>query len=107
MTARIKKGDKVKIISGDNKGTTATVEAVLVKKNAALLEGIGASKRQVKPSRLNPMGGTKDIHVAVPLSKLALVTDVKTAKTSRVGYGKNADGTKVRLARQANNKEIK
>lgn len=107
MANRITKGDKVKIIAGNQKGTTATVEAVLVKKNAALLEGIGVKQRQMKPSRLNPMGGSKSIHVPVPLSKLALVTDAKTGKTSRVGYSKNADGAKVRLARQANNKEIK
>jgi large subunit ribosomal protein L24 len=107
MAQRIHKGDKVKIISGDHKGTTATVQSVLVKKNAALLEGIGEKKRQMKPSRLNPMGGVKEVHTPVPLSKLALVTDAKTGKTSRVGYSKNADGAKVRLARQANNKEIK
>ena len=80
MPARIKKGDTVKIISGDNKGTTAKVEAVLVKKNAALLEGIGVSTRQMKPSRLNPMGGTKNVHTPVALSKLAPVTDSKPAK---------------------------
>lgn len=107
MAQRIQKGDKVKIMSGDHKGTTATVQAVLAKKNAALLEGIGVKKRQVKPTRINPMGGTREIHTPVPLSKLALVTDAKTGKTSRVGYSKNADGAKVRLARQANNKEIK
>jgi large subunit ribosomal protein L24 len=107
MAQRIQKGDKVKVISGDHKGTTAAVVAVLTKKNAALLEGIGVKKRQVKPSRLNPMGGTREIHTPVPLSKLALVTDAKTGKTSRVGHSKNADGAKVRLARQANNKEIK
>lgn len=107
MAQRIQKGDKVKVISGDHKGTTATVQVVLAKKNAALLEGIGVKKRQVKPTRINPMGGTRDIHTPVPLSKLALVTDAKTGKTSRVGYNKNADGAKVRLARQANNKEIK
>lgn len=107
MTARIKKGDTVKIIAGSNKGATAKVEAVLVKKNAALLEGIGVTTRQMKPSRINPVGGSKNIHTPVELSKLALVTDVKTSKTSRVGYSKNADGAKVRLARQANNKEIK
>lgn len=107
MASRIKKGDKVKIISGNLKGTTATVEAVLVKKNAALLEGVGTSTRQVKPTQLNPMGGTKNVHTPVSLSKLALVIDDKTGKSSRVGYGKNADGAKVRLARQAKNKEIK
>jgi large subunit ribosomal protein L24 len=107
MAARIKKGDKVKIIAGSLKGTTAVVESVLVKKNAALLEGVGTATRQMKPSRLNPMGGSKTIHTPVDLSKLALVIDEKTSKTSRVGHSKNADGAKVRVARQAKNKEIK
>ncbi len=88
MPARIKKGDTVRIISGDHKGTTATVEAVLVKKNAALLEGIGVSTRQMKPSRLNPMGGSKDVHTPIPLSKLAPATKAtkkpaKAAKTTK------------------------
>lgn len=107
MTQRIQKDDIVKIISGDNKGTTGKVLAVLTKKKAVLIEGIGTKHRHVKPSQLNPRGGSKDIHVATPLHKVALVIDEKTSKTSRVGYIKNADGAKVRLARQAKNKEIK
>jgi len=107
MAQRIQKDDVVKIISGDNKGTTGKVLAVLPKKNAALVEGVGTKHRHVKPSQMNPRGGNKDIHVPTPLHKLALVTDAKTAAITRVGYGKNADGTKVRLARQSNNKEIK
>lgn len=105
--ARILKGDTVKIISGDNKGTTGAVLSVLPRQNAALVEGVGTRTRKVKPTQLNPRGGTKDIHVPVPLSKLALVTDAKAGSTSRVGYKTNADGAKVRVARQAKNKEIK
>lgn len=105
--SRIIKGDTVKIISGDQKGTTGKVVAVLTAKNAALIEGVGTRSRKVKPTQLNPTGGTKDIHVPVPLSKLALVIDAKAGKTSRVGYKTNADGAKVRVARQAKNKEIK
>ena len=104
---RIKKGDTVKVISGADKGTTAKVVTVLASKNAVLLEGIGQKHRHVKPNQLNPRGGSKDIHVAMPLSKVALVIDEKTGKTSRVGYVKNADGTTTRVARQANSKEIK
>lgn len=107
MTRRIQKDDLVKIISGDKKGTTGKVLSVLTKKNAVLIEGVGTKHRHVKPSQLNPRGGSKDIHVATPLHKVALVIDEKTSKTSRIGYVKNADGTKVRLARQAKNKEIK
>ena len=107
MARRIQKDDIVKIISGAKKGTTGKVLVVLPKKNGALVEGIGTKHRHVKPSQLNPRGGSKDIHVPTPLHKLALVIDEKSATTSRVGYVKNADGAKVRLARQAKNKEIK
>lgn len=107
MTKRIQKDDLVKIISGSNKGTTGKVLAVLHKKNAALIEGVGTKHRHVKPSQLNPRGGSKDIHVPTPLHKLALVVDDKAGKTSRIGYTKSAEGTKVRVARQLKNKEIK
>ncbi len=107
MPARIKKGDLVKIIAGADKGTTAKVLTVLAAKNAVLLEGIGQKHRHIKPSQLNPRGGSKDIHVPTPLAKVALVIDEKTGKTSRVGYVKNADNGTTRVARQANSKEIK
>jgi large subunit ribosomal protein L24 len=103
---RIKKDDIVKIISGSNKGTTGKVLRVLTKENAVLIEGIGTKTRNVKPSQLNPRGGTKDIHVPTPLHKVALVVDQKAGTTSRIGYT-TTDGKKVRVARQAKNKEIK
>ncbi|UTX51695.1 50S ribosomal protein L24 [Candidatus Saccharibacteria bacterium TM7i] len=69
---RITKGDTVKVISGDHKGTTAKVLAVLTRKNAVLLEGIGQKHRHIKPNMLNPRGGSKDIHIPMPLSKVTL-----------------------------------
>lgn len=107
MARRIQKNDIVKMISGSHKGTTGKVLAVLPNKNAVLVEGLGVKHRKVKPSRLQPTGGHKDIHVPTPLHKVALVVDEKTTKTSRVGYSKSAYGAKIRLARQLKNKEIK
>lgn len=107
MSARIRKDDIVKIISGPHKGTTGKIVKVLPKQQAALVEGLGVKHRKLKPSQLNPTGGHKDIHVSTPLHKLALVIDEKSAKTSRVGYTKNADGVTTRVARQNKNKEIK
>lgn len=104
MATRIRKDDIVKIIAGDNKGTTGKVLAVTTA--GVLVEGVGLKTRNVKPSQLNPRGGKKDIHVAVPAHKVALVADEKTAKTSRVGY-KVTEGVKTRVARQLKNKEIK
>ena len=106
MAQRIHTGDTVKIISGANKGTTGKVLAVYPSSNSALIEGVGLGHRHIKPNQLNPRGGKKDIHVPVSLSKLALIVDEKSGKTSRVGYEIN-DGAKVRVARQLKNKEIK
>jgi len=103
--ARIIKGDTVKIISGAQKGTTGKVLAVT--SDGVRIEGVGQKHRHIKPNQLNPRGGSKDIHVAVPLHKVALVIDEKSGKTSRVGYVKDVDGTTTRVARQANSKEIK
>jgi large subunit ribosomal protein L24 len=107
MAQRIQKNDMVKIISGANKGTTGKVIAVLPKKGGVLIENLGVKHRKTKPTQLQPTGGHKDIHVPVSLHKVALVIDEKAGTTSRIGYNKSADGAKVRLARQAKNKEIK
>lgn len=104
---RIRKDDTVKIIAGANKGTTGKVVKVNTKDATVLVEGVGVGHRHVKPSQLNPRGGKKDIHVPIDISKVALVVDEKTSKTSRVGLVKNADGAKVRVARSLKNKEIK
>lgn len=106
MANRIKKGDSVKIISGADKGTTGKVLAVLPKKDVALIEGVGNKVRHIRPNQLNPQGGKRDIQVPVELSKVALVVDEKSSKTSRIGY-KVTESGKVRVAKQAKNKEIK
>lgn len=104
---KIRTNDMVKIISGPHKGKTAKVVSVQPKDNSVKLEGIGLRKRFVKPNALNTQGGTKEIHVAMPVHKVALVHPTDAGKTTRVGYEVKKDGTKVRVARQAANKEIK
>ncbi len=105
--ARIRKGDTVKIISGSNKGTTGKVVGVDTKEQTVQIEGVGQRHVHLKPSQLHPRGGHKDIHVGLPIGKVALVVDEKSGKTSRVGFVANADGGKTRVARALNNKEIK
>lgn len=104
---KIKTGDLVKVIAGAHKGKTAKVVSVHPQKNAVKLEGIGERKRFVKPNTVNPQGGTKDIHVAMDVSKVALVHPTDAKKTTRVGYVVKKDGAKVRVATQAAKKEIK
>lgn len=104
---KIRLNDTVKIISGAHKGKTAKVVSVQPKSHTVKLEGIGVRKRFVKPTAVNPQGGSKEIHVAMPVSKVALVSPTDNKKTTRVGFEVKKDGSKVRIAKQAGNKEIK
>ncbi|EDK72881.1 ribosomal protein L24 [candidate division TM7 genomosp. GTL1] len=104
---KIKKNDLVMVRSGANKGKTGKVLSVNNKGQTVLIDGIGLVKRHIKPSQINPRGGTKDIHVGLPVSKVTFVVDEKTNKTTRVGFITSKEGAKTRVARSLKNKEIK
>jgi large subunit ribosomal protein L24 len=74
---KVKKGDTVQIIAGDFKGTKGTVLATVPKQNGVLIDGLNVLKRHIKPNKLNPRGGTKDIHVPINASKVKLVAKAK------------------------------
>lgn len=103
---RIKKDDLVKVIAGAHKGKTGKVVTVDPKAGTVTIEGLGVIKRRVKPSQLNPTGGSREVHRALDVSKVALVVDDK-GTTSRIGYATSKDGAKVRTAKRLKNKEIK
>ena len=106
MGTRIKTGDLVKVISGSNKGQTGKVVKVSPAEELVYIEGLGNRTRHMR-ANMYRQGGKKDIQVGINASKVALVIDEKAGKTSRIGYAKNDDGKTVRIARQANNREIK
>ena len=104
MSMRIKKGDMVKVIAGSQKGKTAKVERTDAVKGVVYLEKVGLIKRHVKPSQLNPRGGTKEVHKGLPISNVVLLVDEAKGKTTKVAY-KMKENKKVRVAR-SNGKEI-
>ena len=106
MGVRIKTGDTVKIISGADKGKTGKVTKVVPAENKVFIEGIGNRERHMRPNMYR-RGGKKEIQVGIDASKVALVIDTKAGTTSRIGYAKNDEGKTVRVARQANNREVK
>jgi large subunit ribosomal protein L24 len=106
MGTRIKTGDLVKVISGSNKGQTGKVVKVNPAEELVYIEGLGNRTRHMR-ANMYRQGGKKDIQVGIHASKVALVVDEKSCKTSRIGYAKNDEGKTVRIARQANNREIK
>lgn len=106
QSMRIKKDDLVKIIAGSHKGKLGKVLRTEPGKGLVFIEKIGVIKRNVKPSQLNPRGGTKEIHRGVDVSKVALVVDETKGTTSRVGYQTGKDGAKTRVSKRTK-KEIK
>ena len=93
---RIKKGDKVVVIAGSNKGKEGTVTSVLAKENKVVVGGGNMIKKHVKPSQTNP-GGIVTKEAAIQVSNVAVVTS--EGKPSKVGY-KVVDGVKKRVARK-------
>ena len=105
VTMKIKKDDQVKIIAGSHKGKTGKVLKTHPSRSMVTIEGIGERTRQLKPSQLNPRGGSREIHRPIHVSKVALIHGTE-GKTARIGYQVKKDGTKVRVARNQGNKEI-
>lgn len=82
-----KKGDKVIVISGDDKGKTGTISKIISKDDRLILDGEGLSKgkKHLKPSNANPDGGIVDFPRAIHASNVML-QDPKTKKPTRIGY---------------------
>ncbi|MBE6134867.1 MAG: 50S ribosomal protein L24 [Erysipelotrichaceae bacterium] len=93
----IKKGDKVIVIAGADKGKTGIVQRVYPKLNKVVVEGVNVHKRHKKPTQAVPEGSVLDVYVPFDASNVALI-DPKTKKPTRVHYG-TVKGKKVRLAK--------
>lgn len=92
----IKKGDTVKVLSGDDKGKTGKVVRVFLKKGKAIVEGVNMVTRHLKPSQNNPQGQILNTEAPLPVCKLQLVVN---GKPTRVGRKKTETGW-VRVAKK-------
>jgi large subunit ribosomal protein L24 len=95
----VKKGDKVQVISGKDKGKQGVVLAAFPKKNRVLVEGVNIVKKHAKPSQANPQGGIITKEAPIHVSNV-MPLDPKTGTPTRVGY-KVVDGKKVRYAKKS------
>lgn len=98
----IKKGDMVKVLSGDDKGQTGRVLEVYPKKRAALVEGVNIVTKHQKPNQENPNGARNQLEAPLPVSKLMLI-DPKSGEPTRIGREKDGK-TWVRIAKKTGNK---
>ncbi len=103
MSSKLKKGDKVQILTGKDRGKTGSIERIDLKKEKAFLPGLNVYKRHVKKYR-DIEGGVMDLPKPVKLSNLALVCP-NCNKPTRVGFKFEGD-TKIRECKKCR-KEIK
>ncbi len=97
---KIKKGDKVKVIAGADKGTIAEVKATLPKTNKVIVEGVNVAKKHLKPSNANPDGGIVDKEMPIDASNV-MVYDAKAKAASKIGFKVDAKGNKTRVYKKS------
>ena len=99
MAAKIRKGDKVIVLNGRDKGRSGEVLAVRPLQDRALVRGVNMVKRHQKQSA-NQEGGIISKESPIHLSNIALA-DPKDGNPTRVGFKIQADGKKVRVAKRS------
>lgn len=97
---KIKTGDTVKVITGDNKGQEGKVIRIFKDANKALVEGINLVSVHTKPSAKNPQGGIVKKEAPLHISNLSLL-DPKSKSITKVGY-REENGKKVRFSKKSN-----
>ena len=93
---KIRKGDTVVILSGEDKGKTGEVLKSMPKDSRVVVAGINVAVRHKKPTQVNPQGGLERREAPLHVSKVA-VADPKSGKATRVRF-EERDGKKVRVA---------
>lgn len=99
MKMKVKKGDKVVVLTGKDKGAKGEILKVFPSESRVLVQGVNLVKKHQKPSAAGN-GGIKSIERPIHVSNVALM-DPKTEKPTRVGFKILKDGKKVRVARRS------
>ena len=95
MAAKLRKGDKVIVLAGKDKGKQGEITSVMPKDNKAIVDGVNIAIRHTRQSQ-NSQGGRVPKAMPIDLSNLALMD--KNGKATRVGF-REEDGKKVRFAK--------
>jgi large subunit ribosomal protein L24 len=96
---KIKKGDKVKVLTGKDRGKTGNVTRVLPTAGKVIVDGVNVAKKHQKATRATMQGGIIDKDMPLPIANVALIC-TNCGKPTRVGYKIDGDGTKVRVCKK-------
>lgn len=99
MAAKIKKGDKVIVLAGKDKGSTGKVTRSIPSENRVVVEGVNMVTKHQKPSQFE-QGGIKRFEAPIHVSNVAHV-DPRDGKATRVGFRTDEKGRKVRFAKRS------
>ena len=99
MAARIKKGDRVVVTTGRDKGKSGEVTRVIPKENRVLVQGVNMIKRHQKQTQ-GQAGGIVKREAAIHVSNV-MIADTKSGEPTRVGFKTLEDGKKVRFAKRS------
>jgi large subunit ribosomal protein L24 len=102
MAARIRKGDRVQVMTGADRGKRGEVLQVLPKENRAVVQGVNIAKRHKKAQGMGQEGGIIEKEATIHLSNIMLI-DPKTDKPTRIAHRVLDNGTKLRVARRTGN----
>ena len=95
---KVKKGDTVQVLSGNDKGKTGEVLEVMPKQEKIVVKGVNIRKKHVKPRKQGDEGGIISVESAIHTSKVNVVCP-KCNKPARIGYKMEKDG-KVRICKK-------
>lgn len=103
---KLRKGDKVIVIAGRDRGKTGEITRALPKENKVVITGINIAKRHTKPSQKHPQGGILEITRPIDVSKVMAV-DPASGKPARIGYKLGQKGGKERVFKPARYEKVK
>lgn len=98
----IRRGDRVRVIRGNNAGVDGTVLRVLRKQSRVVVEGVNMRKRHTRPSEANPEGGIITFEAPIHVSNVMLI-DPSSGEPTRTRVQHDADGTKERISVKSGN----
>ena len=96
---KIKKGDRVRVLTGKDRGKEGTVLRALPTEGKLIVEGVNTAKKHQKPTRVNQSGGIVERDMPIPVANVAVISP-SDGRPTRVGYRIQPDGTKVRVCRR-------
>jgi large subunit ribosomal protein L24 len=96
---KIRKGDRVQVLTGKDRGKTGTVTRARPERGKVIVDGVNIAKKHQKPTSQTNTGGIIDKEMPIQVANVAVICNA-CAKPTRIGFRFEADGTKVRICRK-------